>query len=181
MSPGYPNAVSAPLLLKTSQQLQLRESSINLGWDSYVSISIIWVFKVDLLPKSLRNVLFQTAGSKQSQDKRQLQSALQVLPENFMLTVLTSHFSCQELRKFGLTPEEGQKFDLPDVSSYLPMPKGGSVSRHLRSEASRQSQPYVSLLCGLLAATPAYRLLDATPQCCMADTMFGTDNHELVP
>jgi len=34
------------------------------------------------------------------------------------------------------------------------MLKGGSVSQHLRSEASRQSRPYVSLLCGLLVATP---------------------------
>ena len=34
------------------------------------------------------------------------------------------------------------------------MLKGGSVSQHLRSEASRQSQPYVSLLCDLLVATP---------------------------
>jgi len=93
-------------------------------------------FGVDQLPKSLQRLLFQSVETKQGLSKEELQSAL------------------KELHKFGLTPESGQNFDIPDVSAYLPMLKGGSVSQHLRMEASRQSQPYVSLLCGLLVSTP---------------------------
>ena len=64
MSPGYPNAVSAPLLLKTSQQLQLRESSINLGWVSYICVNfdLLEYLRLTFCPNRFGTYSFKLLG-----------------------------------------------------------------------------------------------------------------------